>query len=428
MILYTLEFHVTQKKTCQLAPNLILHVKCTLHHNPFGITMTIRKLTDTDLMNKRVIIREDFNVPFQDGKITSDARIRAALPTINYVLDNGARNIILLSHLGRPTEGEFDAELSLAPVAKALADLLHKPVKFIANWIDGIELQPGEIVLCENVRFQKGEKQNDPALAKKMAALGDVFVMDAFATAHRAESSTAGIAVFSSNACAGLLLSAELEALRKTLANPEHPLVAIIGGSKISTKLTVLKTLLNKVNQLIVGGGIANTFLAACGFPIGKSLSEPSLINDAKELLAFAKQNGTEILIPIDVVVAQEVSPVAITKIKNVADVTENEMILDIGPKTAQLYEAVLQTAKTIVWNGPVGVFELEPFTAGTKALAEAIANSKAFSIAGGGDTLAAIEKFAVSEKISYISTGGGAFLEFMEGKTLPAVAALEKA
>jgi len=388
--------------------------------------MPIRKLTDLNLQNKRVLIREDFNVPLQNGKITSDARIRAALPTIKYALNAGA-SVILLSHLGRPTEGTPCAEYSLAPVAGCLAELLNKPVQFVADWSQGISLAPGEVALCENVRFLPGEKSNDPTLAKKLAALGDVFVMDAFATAHRAEASTVGVAQYAPEACAGLLLSAELTALEQALQNPTRPMIAIIGGSKVSTKLTVLTTLLNKVNQLIVGGGIANTFLAAKGYAVGKSLYEPDLVTQAQQLLMVAQQNNTEILLPLDVVVATEFSATAKATIKKVSDVTENEMILDIGPQTAQLYAAALQKAGTILWNGPVGVFEFASFAAGTKALALAIAESPAFSIAGGGDTLAAIEQFAIADKISYISTGGGAFLEFVEGKELPAVKVLQR-
>lgn len=387
--------------------------------------MTIKKITEFDLHNKRVLIREDFNVPLQEGKITSDARIRAALPTIQYALQNGAR-VILMSHLGRPNEGEFDSSLSLAPIAECLSQLLNKPVKFITHWLEGINLAAGEIALCENVRFQKGEKKNDPALAKKIAALCDIFVMDAFATAHRAEASTTGVAQFAPQTCAGLLLTAELTALQKVLDKPALPLVAIIGGSKVSTKLTLLSNLLTKVNQLIVGGGIANTFLAAQGFPIGKSLHEPDLIPEAKKLLLQSQQLGVDILLPRDVIVAKEFAADAKAMIRPIAETNTDEMILDIGPQTANSYSRVLQTAGTILWNGPVGVFEFPAFSAGTKALALAIAESSAFSIAGGGDTLAAIEKFTIADKLSYISTGGGAFLEFVEGKELPGVKILE--
>lgn len=389
--------------------------------------MKILKLTDVDLKNKRILIREDFNVPIKNGKITSDARLRAALLTIKYVLQQNPQAIILMSHLGRPNEGDFQSEFSLAPVAEALSHLLNKPVRFVSDWINGINLKSDEIVLCENVRMQKGEKKNDVTVAKKMAQLCDVFVMDAFATAHRAESSTVGVAQFSPTACAGLLLAAELDALEKALLKPARPLVAIIGGSKVSTKLTVLETLVQKVDQLIVGGGIANTFLAAAGLPVGKSLYEPDLVATAKQLLAVTKQHGSEIPLPIDVVVATEFSATAIATIKKVAEVSADDMILDVGPETTKLYANVLQKAGTILWNGPVGVFELAPFENGTKVLANAIADSTAFSIAGGGDTLAAIEKYNIEDKLSYISTGGGAFLEFVEGKELPAVKILQE-
>lgn len=397
--------------------------------------MSIQKLSAINLSNKRVLIREDFNVPVQNGIITSDARIRAALPTIEYALNQNAK-VIVMSHLGRPTEGEFNPEFSLAPVADCLSHLLHRPVKFITPFgkggrspqasggifEDNIELNPGEIVLLENVRMLKGEKKNDPELAKKMAGLCDVFVMDAFATAHRAEASTCGVAQFAPQACAGLLLAAEIEALEKALAKPARPLIAIIGGSKISTKLTVLENLLTKVDQLIVGGGIANTFLAAAGFEIGKSLCETDLIPVAQQLLKSGK-----IPLPTDVVVANEFSAQARAETKSIKNIAAHDMVLDIGPETAQHYAALLKTAGTILWNGPVGVFEFPAFSAGTKTIADAIANSKAFSIAGGGDTLAAIEQFGVGDKISYISTGGGAFLEFVEGKKLPAIKVLEE-
>lgn len=387
--------------------------------------MTIKKITEVDLSNKRVLIREDFNVPIENGKITSDARIRAALPTIEYALKSGGK-IILMSHLGRPNEGEFQSEFSLKPVADCLTQLLKKPVKFITDWSSEINLNPGDVALYENVRFLKGEKKNDPTLAKQMAKLCDVFVMDAFATAHRAEASTVGVAEFAPISCAGLLLIKELEALEKVLQNPARPLMAIIGGSKVSTKLTVLTHLLDQVNQLIVGGGIANTFLAAQGYAIGKSLYESELIPVAKELLEKSQRLHHEILLPSDVVVATEFSATAKAVVKDITQVQSNEMILDIGPKSIQKYAAAIQKAGTILWNGPVGVFELEPFATGTKNLALAIAESPAFSVAGGGDTLAAIEKFAIADKISYISTGGGAFLEFIEGKTLPAIKILE--
>lgn len=388
--------------------------------------MSILNMQDVDLNNKRVMIREDFNVPIENGKITSDARIQAALPTIKYALEKNAK-VILISHLGRPEEGEYQAEYSLAPIAAHLSILLNHPVKFIPNWLEGFDIQSGEVVLCENTRFEKGEKANDPQLAKKMAALCDVFVMDAFATAHRAECSTTGVAEFTPVACAGLLLSKELDALHHALENPARPLLAIIGGSKVSSKLWVLNNLITKVNQLIVGGGIANTFLAAKGFPIGKSLYEVNLIPEAKNILARAEQQQVEILLPFDVVVADEFAADAQATVKSIRDVTEKDMILDVGPQTAHLYAAALEAAGTILWNGPVGVFEFAAFENGTKTLAQAIAVTHAFSIAGGGDTIAAIEKYNIADKISYISTGGGAFLEYVEGKELPAVKALNK-
>lgn len=388
--------------------------------------MTILKMTDVDLNNKRVLIREDFNVPMENGKITSEARIQAALPTIQFALDKNAA-IILISHLGRPAEGEFNSEFSLQSVAERLSQLLNKPVKFLRDWINGFSIKPGEIVLCENVRLQSGEKKNDAALAQKMAALCDVFVMDAFATAHRAEASTVGVAAYAPIACAGLLLSAELEALDKVLKNPKRPLVAVIGGSKVSTKLTVLENLLTKVDKLIVGGGMANTFLAARNLPIGKSLYEKDLIETTQQLWNSAKQRHVEIIMPIDVIVATEISATANSEVRDVLHVKAEEIILDVGPKTAQHYAGILMSAGTILWNGPVGVFELAPFEQGTRSLSLAIAESPAFSIAGGGDTLAAIEKYHIADRVSYISTGGGAFLEFVEGKELPAVTVLQQ-
>jgi phosphoglycerate kinase len=382
-------------------------------------------MADQALAGQRVMIREDLNVPVDGGVVTSDARIRAALPTIRAALEQGAR-VILLSHLGRPKEGEFSAENSLAPVAARLGELLGQPVRLQRDWLDGVECAPGEVVLCENVRFNKGEKKDDEALSRRMAALCDVFVMDAFGTAHRAEASTHGVARFAPIACAGPLLVGELEALERALARPARPLVAIVAGSKVSTKLTVLESLLAKVDKLIVGGGIANTFLAATGVPIGKSLHEPDMLDTARALLAQAKARGADIPLPTDVVVATEFAPTAIATVRPVAAVAADELILDIGPATASLFAGVLQSAGTILWNGPVGVFEFDQFGGGTRAVAEAIARSPAFSLAGGGDTLAAIEKYGVEQGISYISTGGGAFLEFVEGKTLPAVAALE--
>ena len=387
--------------------------------------MRVRRMADQALAGKRVMIREDLNVPVDGGVVTSDARIRAALPTIRAAVEQGAR-VILLSHLGRPKEGEFSAENSLAPVATRLGELLDQPVRLQRDWLDGVECAPGEVVLCENVRFNKGEKKDDETLARRMAALCDVFVMDAFGTAHRAEASTHGVARFAPIACAGPLLVGELEALERALAHPARPLVAIVAGSKVSTKLTVLESLLAKVDKLIVGGGIANTFLAATGVAIGKSLHEPDMLDTARALLAQAKARGADIPLPTDVVVATEFAPTAIATVKPVAAVGANELILDIGPQTAGVLAQMLQSAGTILWNGPVGVFEFDQFGGGTRVIAEAIARSPAFSLAGGGDTLAAIEKYGVEQGISYISTGGGAFLEFVEGKTLPAVAALE--
>ena len=382
-------------------------------------------MLDLELKGQRVLIREDLNVPVEGGVITSDARIRAALPTIRAAREAGAR-VLLLSHLGRPKEGEFSAENSLAPVAVRLGELLGTPVRLVNDWLGGIECAPGEVVLCENVRFNKGEKQDDEALSRRMAALCDIFVMDAFGTAHRAEASTHGVARFAPLACAGPLLVGELEALERALAKPARPLVAIVAGSKVSTKLTVLESLLSKVDQLIVGGGIANTFLAATGVAVGKSLHEPAMLDTARTLLAQAKAKGTAIPLPTDVVVAKEFSATAVATTRTVDAVEADELILDIGPSTARSLATLLQSAGTILWNGPVGVFEFDSFAGGTRVIAEAIAASSAFSLAGGGDTLAAIEKFGVESGISYISTGGGAFLEFVEGKTLPAVAALE--
>ena len=387
--------------------------------------MRVRRMADQALAGKRVMIREDLNVPVEGGVVTSDARIRAALPTIRAAVEQGAR-VILLSHLGRPKEGEFSAENSLAPVATRLGELLGQPVRLQRDWLDGVECAPGEVVLCENVRFNKGEKKDDETLARRMAALCDVFVMDAFGTAHRAEASTHGVARFAPIACAGPLLVGELEALERALAHPARPLVAIVAGSKVSTKLTVLESLLAKVDKLIVGGGIANTFLAATGVAVGKSLHEPDMLDTARALLAQAKARGADIPLPTDVVVATEFAPTAIATVKPVAAVGADELILDIGPQTAAVLAQMLQSAGTILWNGPVGVFEFDQFGGGTRVIAEAIARSPAFSLAGGGDTLAAIEKYGVEQGISYISTGGGAFLEFVEGKTLPAVAALE--
>jgi phosphoglycerate kinase len=387
--------------------------------------MNVLRMADLDLAGKRVLIREDLNVPVEAGSITSDARIRASLPTIRLAIEKRAR-VILLSHLGRPKEGEFSADNSLAPVAKRLGELLGQPVRLVADWLDGVACEPGEVVLCENVRFNRGEKKDDETLSRRMAALCDVYVMDAFGTAHRAEASTHGVARFAPIACAGPLLVGELEALERALAKPARPLVAIVAGSKVSTKLTVLESLLAKVDKLIVGGGIANTFLAATGVNVGKSLHEPDMLDTARRLLEQARARGAEIPMPTDVVVASEFSPTAVATVRDASAVGASELILDIGPKTAAQLGGILQSAGTILWNGPVGVFEFDQFGAGTRAIAEAIAKSKAFSLAGGGDTLAAIEKYDVESGISYISTGGGAFLEFVEGKTLPAVAALE--
>ncbi|MDF2866720.1 MAG: phosphoglycerate kinase [Gammaproteobacteria bacterium] len=382
------------------------------------------KMNELNLTGKKLLIREDFNVPLQDGKISDDTRIRAALPTIKHALQAGAA-VILISHLGRPNEGQYEPEHSLAPVAQRLSELLKQPVRFECQWLQGLHIAPGEIVLCENVRFNVGENANEDKLARQMAKLCDIFVMDAFATAHRAQASTHGVAKFAPIACAGPLLAAEIEALTRATAHPEHPVIAIVGGSKVSTKLEVLKSLVNITDQLIVGGGILNTFMAAAGLAIGSSLHEPNLIATAQAIMQAAQQKGGKIPLPIDVVVASEFGPDAKPVVKLVQEIAPSDMILDIGPQTAQHFTDILRDARTILWNGPVGVFEFEAFAQGTKTLANAIANGSAFSIAGGGDTLAAIEKFGISDKISYISTGGGAFLEFIEGKVLPALAIL---
>ena len=388
--------------------------------------MKLKRMTDTDLRNKRVLIREDLNVPVQQGVVTSDARIRASLATVRYALDQHAR-VFVMSHLGRPQEGAEDPALTLAPVAARLSELLGKPVPLRKNWIDGVDCAPGSAVLCENVRFLRGEKKDDEQLARRMAALCEVFVMDAFGTAHRAEASTHGVARYARVACAGPLLAGELEALERALKDPARPLVAIVGGSKVSTKLMVLESLLDKVDQLIVGGGIANTFLAATGVDVGRSLCESEMLDVARRLIDKARARDAQIPLPTDVVVGREFAATAHADVRPVGEVRGDEMILDIGPDTADRCSALLQAAGTIIWNGPVGVFEFEQFGEGTRAIAQAIARSKAFSLAGGGDTLAAIEKYGVEEGISYISTGGGAFLEFVEGKTLPAVAMLEQ-
>ena len=383
-------------------------------------------MADYDLAGKRVLIREDLNVPIQGGVVTSDARIRAALPTIRHALEQGAR-VLVMSHLGRPEEGVFSEEASLAPVAKRLAELLGVPVPLKRDWLAGVEVAPGAVVLLENVRFNKGEKKNADALSQQMAALCDIYVMDAFGTAHRAEASTHGVAKFAKIACAGPLLVSELTALETALEKPARPLVAIVAGSKVSTKLTVLESLLAKVDLLIVGGGITNTFLAALGYNVGKSLHEPEMLYICRRLLDQAKQRGIQIPMPTDVVVAKEFSAKAEADVKPVSAVGPDEMILDIGPDSAEHFASMLASAGTILWNGPVGVFEFPQFGEGTRTLANAIARSKAFSLAGGGDTLAAIEKYKIEDSISYISTGGGAFLEFVEGKTLPAVDILEQ-
>ncbi len=388
--------------------------------------MNLKKMTSCELTGKRVLIREDLNVPIQDGVVTSDARIRAALPTIRLALGKRAR-VMIMSHLGRPKEGEFSEEASLAPVAKRLGELLGVPVPLKRDWLDGVEVAEGHAVLLENVRFNKGEKKDSDELARKMAALCDVYVMDAFGTAHRAEASTHGVAKFAPIACAGPLLVNELVALETALEKPARPMIAIVAGSKVSTKLTVLEALLAKVDGLVVGGGIANTFLAAQGRKVGKSLYEPEMLDICNRLIEQAGKRGIEIPMPSDVVVAKEFSATAEADVKPVDAVAADEMILDIGPDTAERLAKILAAAGTIIWNGPVGVFEFEQFGEGTRALANAIARSKAFSLAGGGDTLAAIEKYHVEESISYISTGGGAFLEFVEGKKLPAVEILEQ-
>lgn len=388
------------------------------------MAVPVIKMSDLDLTGKRVLIREDLNVPIKDGLVSSDARIRAALPTIKLALDAGAK-VIVMSHLGRPAEGQFDPVFSMQPVADRLKELLGFDVPVINDWQAGVTFSAesrGELVLLENVRFNLGEKKDSEALAKAYAALCDIFVMDAFGTAHRAQASTHGVAQFAPVACAGPLLVRELDALSKVLANPQRPMVAIVGGSKVSTKLTVLETLSEVVDQLIVGGGIANTFLAASGMPVGKSLCEHDLLDDAKKLMA-----KTDIPVPVDVVIGKEFSETAIATLKPAAAVDEGDMIFDIGPQSMAHIADILKNAKTILWNGPVGVFEFDQFGDGTKALSEAIASSDAFSIAGGGDTLAAIDKYAIADKISYISTGGGAFLEYVEGKVLPAVAVLEQ-
>jgi phosphoglycerate kinase len=388
--------------------------------------MQFNRLSDltasNQLQGKRVFIRADLNVPQDDaGNITEDTRIRASVPAIQQALQAGAA-VMVTSHLGRPTEGEFKPQDSLAPIARRLSELLGKPVELKQNWVDGVDVAPGQVVLLENCRVNKGEKKNSDELAQKMAKLCDVYVNDAFGTAHRAEATTHGIAKFAPIACAGPLLAAELDALGKALGQPARPLVAIVAGSKVSTKLTILKSLADKVDNLIVGGGIANTFMLASGLKIGKSLAEADLVSEAKAIIDMLAARGASVPIPVDVVCAKEFSPTAAATVKDVNDVTDDDMILDIGPKTAKQLAEQIARAGTIVWNGPVGVFEFDQFAEGTKTLAMAIAESKGFSIAGGGDTLAAIAKYNIADKVGYISTGGGAFLEFLEGKTLPAV------
>ncbi len=388
--------------------------------------MAVIKMTDLPLAGKRVLIRQDLNVPVKAGKVTSDKRIRASMPTIDHCIKAGAR-VMVMSHLGRPTEGEYAEEFSMQPVASHLGELLGKEVRVIKDYLDNApQVNEGEVVLLENVRFNKGEKKNEEGLSKQYAALCDIYVMDAFGTAHRAQASTHGAGVYAPTACAGPLLAAELEALGKALETPKRPMAAIVGGSKVSTKLTVLESLSGVVDQLIPGGGIANTFIAAKGYNVGKSLYEADLIPEAQKLMEAAKAKGGEIPVPVDVVVGKAFAESAAATVKKVDEVADDDMIFDVGPETAGQYAAMMKAAGTVVWNGPVGVFEFEQFGAGTKALGEAIAASDAFSIAGGGDTLAAVDQYGLTDRISYISTGGGAFLEFLEGKQLPAVAMLE--
>jgi phosphoglycerate kinase len=389
--------------------------------------MSVINMTDLDLAGKRVLIRQDLNVPVKDGKVTSDKRIRASMPTIEHCIKAGAK-VMLMSHLGRPTEGESADEFSLQPVATHLAGLLGKEVKLVKDYLSNTpSVADGEVVILENVRFNNGEKKNEDELSKQYATLCDIYVMDAFGTAHRAQASTHGVAKFAPTACAGPLLAGELDALGKALDNPARPMVAIVGGSKVSTKLTVLESLSKIVDQLIVGGGIANTFIAAQGHNVGKSLYEEDLVETAKKLTAAAEAKGGSIPVPTDIVCAKEFAETAEATLKNVADATDDDMIFDIGPESAKSLAEILKNAGTIVWNGPVGVFEFDQFGEGTKAISQAIAESDAFSIAGGGDTLAAVDKYNIADKVSYISTGGGAFLEFLEGKKLPAVEILEE-
>ncbi|WP_329768505.1 phosphoglycerate kinase [Stenotrophomonas muris] len=387
--------------------------------------MSIVRMTDLDLSGKRVLIRQDLNVPIENGRITSEQRITASLPTLKRALEQGA-GVMVTSHLGRPKEGVWSEADSLAPVAQRLSELLGREVPLVRDWVDGVDVQPGQLVLLENCRMNVGEGKDDEALSKKYAALCDVFVMDAFGTAHRAQASTHGVIRFAPVAAGGPLLMAELDALAQALDAPAKPLLAIVAGSKVSTKLELLANLVGKVDQLIVGGGIANTFIAAAGYKVGKSLYEPDLLDTAKKIVADAKARGADIPLPVDVVTAKQFMPDAVAEVKAVDAVAEDDLILDIGPQTAAQYAQLIGKAGTVVWNGPVGVFEFEAFSKGTEALARAIASSPAFSIAGGGDTLAAVDKFDIAGQVSYISTGGGAFLEFLEGKTLPAVAALD--
>ncbi|AEM52562.1 MULTISPECIES: phosphoglycerate kinase [Stenotrophomonas] len=387
--------------------------------------MSIVRMTDLDLSGKRVLIRQDLNVPIENGRITSEQRITASLPTLKRALEQGAA-VMVTSHLGRPKEGVWSEADSLAPVAQRLSELLGREVPLVRDWVDGVDVQPGQLVLLENCRMNVGEGKDDEALSKKYAALCDVFVMDAFGTAHRAQASTHGVIRFAPVAAGGPLLMAELDALAQALDAPAKPLLAIVAGSKVSTKLELLANLVGKVDQLIVGGGIANTFIAAAGYNVGKSLYEPDLLDTAKKIVADAKARGADIPLPVDVVTAKQFMPDAVAEVKAVDAVAEDDLILDIGPQTAAQYAQLIGKAGTVVWNGPVGVFEFEAFSKGTEALARAIASSPAFSIAGGGDTLAAVDKFDIAKQVSYISTGGGAFLEFLEGKTLPAVAALD--
>jgi len=389
------------------------------------LPMSIVRMTDLDLSGKRVLIRQDLNVPIENGRITSEQRITASLPTLKRALEQGAA-VMVTSHLGRPKEGVWSEADSLAPVAQRLSELLGREVPLVRDWVDGVEVQPGQLVLLENCRMNVGEGKDDEALSKKYAALCDVFVMDAFGTAHRAQASTHGVIRFAPVAAGGPLLMAELDALAQALDAPAKPQLAIVAGSKVSTKLELLANLVGKVDQLIVGGGIANTFIAAAGYNVGKSLYEPDLLDTAKKIVADAKARGADIPLPVDVVTAKQFMPDAVAEVKAVDAVAEDDLILDIGPQTAAQYAQLIDKAGTVVWNGPVGVFEFEAFSKGTEALARAIASSRAFSIAGGGDTLAAVDKFDIAQQVSYISTGGGAFLEFLEGKTLPAVAALD--